>query len=112
MINAFLQRPAADFARDPQFGRFLRALERVTHIPRKEAAEPAFAGSDGTVQAVLDDLLRIYPQDVDLGVILDDVRRVGIENEEAKIDRMQAELKSLRSIRQEWHTFMDGRSPL
>lgn len=109
MTDDFLRRRAAEVVADPNFRRFVRAFESGTlpGVPQ-EVVEQRFRASDGTVEQVLEEIFADYPRDVELDVILADVRRVGAYPERADIDELERRLARLRPPLEAWYRFMDG----
>ena len=111
------QRGAADIVSDPHFERLLAALEAATSpaIPMR-VIELFFVTSDGTVDEVLEELVRAYPQTISVEVLLEDARWVGALEQARLADELEsdlalirAELDAVRAGMGRWDSFMQGR---
>ena len=111
------KRSAADIVSDPHFERLLAALEAATSpaIPMR-IIELFFVTSNGTVDEVLDELVRAYPQTVSVEVLLEDARWVGALEQarlagdlESDLALIRAELNAVRAGMGRWDSFMQGR---
>jgi hypothetical protein len=120
MSTTFRHRPAAEVVADLNFERFVVALELATTpvVPRDVIREH-FSRSDGTVGEALDDLFDVYPQTVDMDVVLTDAQWVGgldqtrcLAELETQLEMVRAEIDAVQSSLDQWDTFMDGHGPL
>jgi hypothetical protein len=111
------QRAAVEIVSDPHFERLLAALEQATSpaIPAR-VIELFFVTSDGTVDEVLEELLRAYPQTVSIEVLLEDARWVGALEQARLADELEsdlalirAELDAVRAGMGRWESFLQGR---
>lgn len=85
MTEPFLDRPAAGVINDPNFDRFRRAFRAATMPgPDISLVVERFRASDGTVRDVLEEMFEQYPRVDPLNVILEDIERVGSQDDEAR----------------------------
>jgi hypothetical protein len=119
MSTTFRDRPAAELVADPSFERFVSALELATTplVPR-DVIRDHFWASDGSVGEVLDDMFDLYPQAVDIDVILTDTQWVGgleqtrwLVELENQLEALRAEIDAVQASLDQWDTFMDGPEP-
>jgi hypothetical protein len=116
MSTAFRQRPAAEVVADPNFGRFLAALEQATApiVPREVLADFFWCG-EGTLGDVLEEIFSAHPQTVSIELILQDAHWVGALEQarwaaqlECELEQVKAELTGVRISMSCWQAFMAG----
>jgi hypothetical protein len=115
MSAAFRKRPAAEVASDPNFNRFVAALEQGTDpiVPREVLAD-FFRAADGTLEEVLEEVFSAYPQTVSIEVLLEEahwagaMQLAGLAAEiECEVEQLAAELSAVRISLSRWVAFMD-----
>ena len=104
MSDAFLSQSAADVIKDPNFPRFLRAVQSATRptVPQ-QYVEACFRASDGIVRDVLNEIFANYPQGADLETRLVEIRSAGA------LDALENEVTPLLGPVDSWYAFMEGR---
>jgi hypothetical protein len=116
MSTAFRQRPAAEVVADPNFGRFVAALEQATApiVPREVLADFFWTG-EGTLGEVLEEIFSAHPQALSIELILADAHWVGALEQvkwaaqlECEVERVKAELSGVRVSMSCWEAFMAG----
>jgi hypothetical protein len=110
--DQFLEQRAAAIVADPQFTRFLGAVEKGTRpgVPR-EVVEEQFRASGGTVRDALEGIFARFPLDVRLDVLIADIRRVGANPEAGRIYKLERELALLRAPLAAWYGFIGEPDP-
>jgi hypothetical protein len=115
MSAAFRKRPAAEVASDPNFNRFVVALEHATDpiVPR-EVLVDFFWTADGTLEDVLEEVFSVHPQTVSIEVLLEETHWAGALPQarlaleiECELDQLRAELNAVRAGLSRWGAFMD-----
>lgn len=116
MSTAFRQRPAAEVVADPNFERFVAALEQATApiVPREVLAD-FFWTCEGTLEDVLEEIFSAHPQTVSIELILEDAHWVGALEQvkwaaqlELELEWVKEELSAVRTSLSCWEAFMDG----
>jgi hypothetical protein len=116
MSTAFRHRPAAEVVADPNFERFVAALEQATApiVPREVLAD-FFRTREGTLEDVLEEIFSAHPQTISIELILEDAHWVGALEQvkwaaqlELELERVKAELSAVRASLSCWEAFMGG----
>ncbi|MGH2892433.1 MAG: hypothetical protein ACRDPM_04080 [Solirubrobacteraceae bacterium] len=115
MSAGFRKRLAAEVASDPNFNRFVAALEQGTDpvVPREVLAD-FFWAADGTLEDVLEEIFSVHPQTLSIAVLLEEthwagtMQLAGLAVEiESEVEQLTAELSAVPASLSRWGAFMD-----